>query len=329
MHTITVIPDNVKFTPMDGETILEAGLKQKLNLPHSCKNGVCATCKCKIISGSVALNPYNKLILSEAEIESGYTLLCRAHATSDVVLDIPNLLTGFPVKMLPAKVESVVKVGNTAIINLKLPANQKFEFYAGQYIEIMLKNQVRSYSLANMVNELNQLELHVKHHPGGAFSDLIWNNELKAGSILRFKGPFGTFKLQQTATPILLVCSGTGFAPIKAILEDMSLSKNMREIHLFWGNRTLKDFYLPDVLPKLQMELNLKVTLCLSNEKAENYFSGYVTHAVVANFTNLDGYELYACGNRDMIADIYTIATKELHLQAQNFFSDVFTPSVE
>ncbi len=328
MASVKIMPDEVMFTPNDGETILEAGLRHKLNLPHSCKNGVCSTCRCKVISGDIELEPYNSVVLSEIDKESGYTLLCKAHAKNDVILDIPNLLSSFPIKMLPSKIESITKTTNTAIINLKLPVNQKFDFYAGQYIEIMLQGKLRSYSLANNPNRSNYLELHIRHHPGGLFSDLIWNETLKPDSIIRFKGPFGTFKLQNTDKPIVLVCTGTGFAPIKAILEEMVATNNQRNIYLYWGNRTLADFYLLDKLQELSSQLNIKIIYCLSQEKIEGYFIGYVTTAITKDFTNLSSHELYACGNPHMIADIYKFATKELHLQPQNFFSDAFTPSV-
>lgn len=323
---VTVRPDNIVFTPEEGETILAAGLKQKLNLPHSCKNGACSSCKCKVISGEVRLDTYNATALSDAEKSAGYTLLCKAHATTDVVLDIPNLLDGFPIKMMPSKVESIVKINHTAIITLKLPVTQTFGFYAGQYIDIMLKGKTRSYSIANSPAHTGKLELHVKYHANGLFSEFVWS-ELKADGIMRFKGPLGTFKLQKTSNPIIFVCTGTGFAPIKAIFEDMLTNSESREIHLYWGNRTLEDFYLLEQLLEWQSKLNLKVKLCLSSGSVDNYFAGYVTKAIEADFTNLAAFELYACGNQNMITDIFNLATDKLALSRDNFFSDAFIPS--
>ena len=326
MFTVTITPDNVTFKAVEGETLLDSGLKLKLNLPHSCKSGACGMCKTKVVSGSIDLDVYNNMTLTDAEKDSGYTLLCKAHARSDVTLDIPTLMQGFPIKMLPSKVESIEKIHNTAIITLKLPANQKFEFYPGQYIEIMLKGKTRSYSLANSPQQANQLMLHVKYHPQGAFSELVWN-ELKADSILRFKGPLGNFKLQNSTRPILMVCTGTGFAPLKAILDDMLLNENNREIHLYWGNRSKDDFYLQSALQIWQAKLNLKITLCLSHGTEDGFQPGYVTKALEADYIDLSAYELYACGNFNMISDVFSLATMKLHLLKQNFFSDAFTPA--
>lgn len=327
MANITINPDKVEFSVTPEETILEAGLRNKLNLPHTCKNGVCGTCKIKVIEGSVTLDTFNPKTLSEDEQKQGYTLLCKAHAQTDVILDIPNVLDGFPVKIMPAKVSAFTKINQTAIINLKLPANLTFSFYAGQYIEVMLKGKNRSYSIGNSPKQANELELHVKYHQDGIFSEYVWN-ELKVDGILRFKGPLGSFRLQKTENPIICVCTGTGFAPVKAILDDMFLNDDKREVHLFWGNRTIDDFYFLDVVEKWKEKLNIKVNLCLSKSEAAGFFSGYVTSAIIEDLTDLSAYEVYACGNAQMIEDVFELTTDKLRLDKKNFFSDAFTPSV-
>ncbi len=327
MTKITILPSNTEFYANSNEHILTAGLNANLNLPHGCKNGACAECKCKIISGTISHDTYDKSALSEAELADGYTLLCKAYAHDDVVLDIPNYTAGFPIRMLPARVEKIVKINNTAILTLKLPATQKFNFYAGQYIEIILSGKNRSYSIASSPTQAGELELHVRYHPGGVFSEYVWN-ELQEKQLMRFKGPLGNFKLQDSDNPILLVCTGTGFAPIKAILEEMFANNNQREIHLYWGNRTVNDFYLLDLLEKLQDKLNLKTTLCLSKDERNGYASEYVTTAIAKDFKNLQQHEVYACGNLKMIEDVYNLASNTFGLNKNNFFSDAFTPSV-
>ncbi|MDQ5921312.1 MAG: CDP-4-dehydro-6-deoxyglucose reductase [Pseudomonadota bacterium] len=331
MSKITIVPDNVEFTVSSDETILDAGLRHKLNLPHSCKNGVCSSCKTKIIEGEVTLDSYNPKTLTDSEREQGYTLLCKAHALSDVVLDIPNILDGFPIKILPAKVTSINKAHKIAIINLKLPANMAFGFYAGQYIEVMIKGKNRSYSIGSSPQQKNEIEIHVKNYPGGIFSDYVWN-ELKIDNILRFRGPLGTFRLQNTNNPIVCICTGTGFAPIKAILEDMYINEDQREITLYWGNREIEDYYSLDVIEKWRKKLNIKVVLCLSKKDAPttaaDYFLGYVTSALVEDFTDLSNHEVYACGNPSMIEQVFEIACNKLELLRERFFSDAFIPSV-
>lgn len=326
MAKITIIPDNIEFNVSGNDTVLDAGLLQKLNLPHSCKNGVCGACKSKLVSGAVNLDVYNPKTLTEDDIRQGYTLLCKAHPSSDLVLDIPNVLDGFPIKILPAKILDVNKIHNTLIITLKLPSNLTFGFHAGQYVEMMFKGQTRSYSIASSPKHPQELEFHVKYHKGGLFSEYAWN-ELKTDSIIRFKGPLGAFKLQKSDKPILLVCTGTGFGPIKSILEHIYINDDTRKISLYWGNRNLEDFYLQENINRWQEKLNIKVIKCLSKSIHEEYFQGYVTKAVANDFTDLSDHEVYACGNPQMIEDMFELACEKLGAPKNQFFSDAFTPS--
>ena len=326
MAKITLLPTNTEFNANSDEHILTAGLNANLNLPHGCKSGDCADCKCKIISGKITHDAYNSNALSDKELADGYTLLCRAYANEDIILEMPNYTAGFPIKTLPARIDKITKINNTAILTLKLPPNQKFDFYAGQYIEIILTGKNRSYSIASSPIQIGTIELHVRFHVGGVFSEYVWN-ELQEKQLMRFRGPLGSFKLKTSNSPILLVCTGTGFAPIKAILDDMLANNNRRQIHLYWGNRTVNDFYLLELLNNWQSKLNITVTLCLSQDIQNNYTSGYVTNVIAHNFTNLSQHEVYACGNLKMIEDIYNLACDKLSLDKNNFFSDAFTPS--
>ena len=244
------------------------------------------------------------------------------------MLDIPNLLTGFPIKTLPAKVEKIEKLGDVAIITLKLPFNQVFGFYAGQYVEIMLQGKNRCYSIANNPSQSSEVEIHVRYYTGGVFSEFVWN-ELKEKQILRFKGPLGSFQLSENHDkPTILICTGTGFAPIKAIIKDIAAKNIQRKLYVYWGNRTVNDFYLLDVLRDLAQRLNFKLTLCTSREAADGFTNSYVTQALANDFDDLHDYEIYACGNLHMIEDAYQLASKERGLSRQNFFSDAFIPSV-
>ncbi|MBY0378783.1 MAG: 2Fe-2S iron-sulfur cluster binding domain-containing protein, partial [Burkholderiales bacterium] len=243
MPKVTIRPDNISFDAKDEESILATALQHNFNLPHGCKNGLCGACKCKVTSGNILLDEYNKIVLSDEEINQGYTLLCKAHPINDVELFIPELLNGFPIKIIPAKVISVKKINNIAIVKMKTPQNQKFGFYAGQYIDIIVNGKNRSYSIANACYDNGEVEAHVKYHSGGVFSEFVWNR-LKEGDILRFKGPLGNFKLRKSDNPVIFVCTGTGFAPVKSFLEEYAKEHTYREMYLYWGNREVKDFYL-------------------------------------------------------------------------------------
>lgn len=327
MAKILITPDNVNFTTDENETILMAGLRNKLNMPHQCKNGICGSCKCKVISGTIEHDAYNDKTLTKEELHEGYSLLCKAHAKTDVVLDIPNLLNSFPIRMLPAKVESLEKFNRVAVIKLKTPNNIPFQFHAGQYIDIMLNGKNRSYSIANAPTDEGCVELHVRYHASGIFSEFIWN-EAKEQSLLRFRGPLGNFYLRDTDRPIILVCTGTGFAPIKSIIENMIATNNQRPISLYWGNRNVEDFYMLSLAKSWQNKLNIKINLCLSSEPALEFIHGRVTNAIINDFTDLSDYEVYACGNPKMTEDVFDITTTKLNLVKSNFLSDAFTPSV-
>lgn len=328
MPNILITPDNVNFATANDETILMAGLRNKLNMPHQCKNGICGSCKCKVISGTIEHDEYNEKTLSKEELHEGYSLLCKAHAKTDIVLDIPNLLNSFPIKMLPAKVDSLEKFNGIAVIKLKTPSNMPFQFHAGQYVDIMLNGKTRSYSIANApTNGENIIELHVRYHASGIFSEFIWN-EAREQSLLRFRGPLGNFYLRDTNKPIILVCTGTGFAPIKSIIEHMLATNNQRSVTLYWGNRDIEDFYMLELMISWQKQLNIKINLCLSRKSAAGFVHGRVTNAILNDFTDLANYEVYACGNPKMTEDVFDLATTKLNLIKGNFLSDAFTPSV-
>lgn len=327
MSKITIIPENIEFYINNEETILANALTQKLNLPHGCKNGDCGACKCKVFSGDINLASYNKTVLTDQELDQGYTLLCRAYPLGDVILDIPHVLKGFPVRTLPSRVERIDKFNDMAILILKLPANQNFGFYAGQYVDILTNGKNRSYSIASSPTNANEIEIHVRYHTGGIFSEYVWN-ELQEKQILRFRGPLGNFQLSEGSLPILLVCTGTGFAPIKSILQYIEAANIKREIHVYWGNRMFADYYMLDLLYTLQEKLGFKLTLCLSGESRDGCKSGRVTKVIEDDFNDLTNYEVYACGNLTMIADLYKLCRQNLGLIQQNFFSDAFTPSV-
>lgn len=323
---ITITPSNLEFIAEHGETILNAALNAGINLPHSCKNGACMSCKCKVASGEFSLDKYNKTALTAEETANGITLLCKTHAKSDITLDLPGFINGLPIKTLPSKIESIEKIGTVAILKLKLPVNQVFEYYAGQYIDIMYAGKNRSYSMASSPTLAGTIELHVRYREGGVFSKAVWN-DLQEKQILRFVGPFGSFTLKDTNNPILMVCTGTGFAPVKAILEYMIATANQRQIHLVWGNYSIADFYLTELLDAWQEQLNLKITLCVNETEMVGYYTGLVTDYVAANFSDLSQYEVYACGNVAMIEDLYNIAASNLGLVKTNFLSDAFTPT--
>jgi CDP-4-dehydro-6-deoxyglucose reductase len=327
MSKVIVMPDNIDFEINSNKNILQEAIERNLNVPYACKKGICGACKCKILSGNIKLEQFNELILTKEEQEQGYTLLCKSYADSDIELLIPNILNKKKTIITPAKVISLEKYKSVAIIKLKLPSSQNFEFNAGQYIDVILSDKTRSYSIASSPYLENELELHIKYYKEGIFSEYIWN-QIQLNNILRIKGPLGIFTIKKSYAPIIFIATGTGFAPIKSILEELIVNNSNREIHFYWGNRFYDDFYLLDYIEFIKNKLNIKINLCLSNDQKNNFYSGYVTTKIAEDFSDISLYEIYACGNIKMIEDAYELATNKLNLDKKNFYSDVFTPSI-
>ena len=198
---ISVQPSGRSFTALGNETILGAAIAHGVGLPYGCKDGACGSCKCKKISGSVRHDTYQDKALSAAEEAAGYVLTCRAHAESDVVLEVRQVTDerSFPVKKLPVRVAALERLSHDVMrVKLQLPAADVMEFHAGQYIEFILRDGARrSYSMANAPHRLLEsgapmVDLHIRHMPGGKFTDHVFG-AMKEKEILRIEGRTAAF----------------------------------------------------------------------------------------------------------------------------------------
>jgi len=235
------------------------------------------------------------------------------------------------VKTLPCRVEKLEKrADDVMLVKIKLPANERLQFLAGQYIDFQLKDgRTRSYSLANPPHDDALLELHIRHVPGGLFSDQVFST-LKERDILRLKGPFGSFFIREDSDkPMLFVAGGTGFAPIKGMLEHAFAEHTERELVLYWGVRSLKDLYMAE-LPQqwLAERPNFSFVPVLSNPAPGDRWqgrSGLVHQAVLADFADLSGYQVYACGAPVMVDSARDAFTRTRSLPEDAFFADAFS----
>jgi CDP-4-dehydro-6-deoxyglucose reductase len=220
---VVLQPSGHAFDVPQGSTVLSAGLDAGLKLPYSCRVGTCRTCRGKVISGDVEYTGASSVNLDEVARQKGYALLCRAAPLSDLVVEVSELnLHAAQPKLMPARVKRIEKpVPSVAILHLRLPMNAKFMFAAGQFIDIELpEGKTRSYSIANPPSDdgVIDVELHVRQMPGGLFSEKVLST-LKEGAMLRLRAPLGTFYLREDSEkPIILLASGTGFAPIRSII---------------------------------------------------------------------------------------------------------------
>jgi len=338
-HQITITPSGHSFVCEDGDTVLAAAMAADLMLPYGCRNGACGTCKGKIVEGRVDYGPYQAGTLTDDEKRAGQALFCCAQPETDLVIEVREVRRAGDIRIrkLPCRVETIAKPAlDVAIVKLKLPANERLQYLAGQYIDLLLKdNRRRSFSLATPPHDDALLELHVRHVPDGLFSGQLFN-EFKGREILRFEGPLGTFFLREESDkPIIFVAGGTGFAPIKAVIEH-ALHHHIdqhRPIVLYWGVRAKRDLYLPDLPAKWQREsANFTFIPVLSDPAPDDAWpgrTGFVHQAVLDDFADLSGYHVYACGGPAMIDVARKTFTEARQLPTDAFFADSFTYAIE
>ena len=339
-HQIIIQPSGHVLTVESGETILEAALREGFSLPYGCRNGSCGICKGKIIQGTVDYGRHNEETLTADEKQAGKALFCCASPLTDLVTECHEISAtkDIEIKTLPCRVHKLELVApDVMVISLKLPTNQRLQFLAGQYIDILLKDgKRRSFSLANAPHDDEYLELHARNYPGGVFTEHVFTN-MKVKDMLRFTGPLGSFFLRDTPEEcsIIFLASGTGFAPIKSILEHVFHQEGgrhrKRNMTLYWGARTKSDLYLADLADKWQREHDNFTFIPVLSEPlpSDNWQgrTGLVHQAVMHDFLSLEMHQVYACGVPVMVKAAYHDFITQCHLPRDAFFSDVFTPS--
>jgi CDP-4-dehydro-6-deoxyglucose reductase len=337
---ITLKPSERSFDVARDEPILNAAIRDGIGLPYGCKDGACGSCKSRLLEGRVIHGAHQAKALSPAEEEAGMILTCCATPQTDCVVEARSVAGAgeFPVLKMPGRVLSMQRAApDVAIIRVQLPANQNFQFHAGQYVEFILRDGARrSYSMANAPHNLGtppSIELHIRHMPGGKFTDQVFST-MKDKDIVRMEGPFGTFFLREdSAKPIVMIASGTGFAPIKALIERMQDKQINRPVALYWGCRSKADLYLHDWAVQAAADMpNLSYTPVLSEPQASDAWqgrTGFVHQAVMADLPDLSGHQVYACGAPVMVAAAQREFTAACHLPDDEFFADSFTSEAD
>lgn len=319
------------------ETVLQAAMRADLMIPYGCRNGACGSCKGRILEGEVDFGPHQPETLTDEEKRKGMALFCVARPKTDLVIEVREVRRAgdIAIKRLPCRIESIDKrASDVAIVRLKLPANERLQYLAGQYLDFLLKDgRRRSFSIATPPHADELLELHIRHTPGGLFTDPLFNT-YRGREILRFEGPLGTFYLRETTEkPVIFVAGGTGFAPIKAIIEHMQFHRIPREIVLYWGARGKRDLYLAETAGRWQSQFaNFTFIPVLSAPAPGDEWpgrTGLVHRAVLDDFKDLSGYEVYACGVPAMIDAARRDFTALRGLPEDAFFADSFTYAAE
>lgn len=331
-YRVTLNPSGHTFAAEESALLLDAGLAQGIGLPYGCKSGVCGSCKAKVIAGEISHGTASEQALSTAERAQGITLLCCASARSDLTLEIREAAGAddYPVKIMPARVSSMeLAAPEVMILTLKLPASDKLRFRPGQYVHILLRDgQKRSFSIANAPQVDDSLELHVRRVAGGQFTDQVFSS-MKPRDILRLEGPIGSFFLDEgSSAPIIFLAGGTGFAPIKSMVEH-AINRGMdRPIHLYWGAGTPDGLYL-DALARqwAASRADFRYTPVISGQPSAAWSgrTGLVHQALMADYADLSRHQVYACGAPAMVDAARSDLLSQRALPAEAFFADAFT----
>lgn len=337
MRQVTIKPSNHSFTAGENETVLAAALREGITLPYGCRNGACGACKGKILEGRVDYGNPQPFVLAEFEKKAGLALFCQAKALTDLVIEAREIsgVSQLNIRKLPCRVQEMRRVAHDVIVlKLKLPANERLQFMAGQYLDILMKDgKRRSYSMGNPPHDDEHIELHVRNMPNGAFTEFVFN-KMKEKDILRFEGPLGTFFLREDSDkPIIFVASGTGFAPIKSIIEHAFHAGIARQMVLYWGGRRPADIYMGELAGNWQRDHdNFTFIPVISDAMPEDAWqgrTGLVHRAVMEDFPDMSGYQIYACGAPVMVEAAHKDFTAQCNLPEDEFYSDAFTPSVD
>jgi NAD(P)H-flavin reductase/quinol-cytochrome oxidoreductase complex cytochrome b subunit len=333
-HHMLVRPDNRIVTVREGETILDAGLREGIALPFECRNGGCGQCKATLAYGEVDYGAYQADALPRAEREAGKLLTCCATPRGDIEIEyVPAKPLGdIRPREWRASVESLDLLAPDVMrMVLKLDGGESIRFYAGQYINILLEDGARrSFSFATAPQVNDRIELHIRRIEGGRYTGQVFER-MKPGDPVRFEGPLGAFFLREdTDKPIIFVAGSTGFAPVKSMLEYAFAKGMRRRMLLYWGTRTLKDMYLAELpMQWARAHDNFTFVPVLSDPAPEDRWqgrTGLVHEAILADFPSLAGHQVYACGSSAMVEAAHP-AFRARGLAQDDCFADAFRPA--
>ena len=334
MFKVTIEPSGHSFDADENELILDAAMRQGIALPYGCRNGVCGSCVGKLISGDVHYFRQPDALTQEFS-DQNKALFCMAMATSNLVIAIDELGDqALPLKKMRCRMEQKLKLSHDVmLIKIKIAGDERLQYHAGQYVEfIMQDGRRRAFSIANAPHADNLLELHVRHVSGGFFTDYLFD-QMPDKSMLRVEGPMGNFFLREhLERPIILMGGGTGFGPLKAMIEQLLFQGNNRPVHLFMGVRALRDLYMAEQTDVwTQKHPQIKFTPVLSVPLPEDNWQGeigYVHTAVLRKYADLSGFDIYMSGPPVMV----TSAVEAFELQGalrEQMYSDAFTYSAD
>jgi CDP-4-dehydro-6-deoxyglucose reductase len=325
---VQIKPSEHQFYVEDGESVLDAALRQGVNLRYGCRNGACGACKGKLLSGEIHYANDPRALTDEDKAENN-ALFCKALPDSELIIKVEevDLDKAIEIKSLPCRVQKMNLLANDVMqLFIKLPATERLQFLPGQYIDILLEDgRHRSFSIANPPHDDEFLELHIREVEKGRFTSRVFS-KMKEKDLLRIEGPHGSFFFREDANKdVIMLAGGTGFAPIKGIIEHLITEGFDHTIHLYWGVRTSADLYMRELAELWAAEhSNIHFTPVLSDpDDSWTGKTGYVHESVLADFSDLAAYDVYSCGPPAMIKAAETSFQKK-GMSKDRFFYDSF-----
>lgn len=306
---VQIVSSNHSFTVEGNESVLDAALRQGLALPYGCRNGACRSCKGKLLEGEIHYPEGTPKALTPLDGIQGWTLFCKAHPKSDLRIEVEEIVgaQNIVVRMMPCRVLAKKQLAHDVVeLRLQLAQAERLQFLAGQYVDIVLRDgRRRAFSLANPPHDDDHLELQIRHVPGGEFSGYVFEN-LKEKALLRLRGPLGSFYLRKKdQRPVILMAGGTGFSPIKSIIEDALHETYPHPLHLYWGVRSKRDLYMHDLARQwVEENESFHYTPVLSDPLPEENWdgrTGFVHQAVAEDFDDLSEHSVYMSGPPIMV----------------------------
>lgn len=334
MARVTLVPTGQQFVCEPGESVLAAALRAGFNLPHSCKGGHCASCRARLLAGSIEYPAGLPAGLTAEEAAQGFVLLCQARAREDLCVESRAIQAEAEteIRSLPVRIERMTKLAPDVMsVQLRLPAVERFPHRAGQYLDVILpEGRRRSFSIASAPEDGSGLELHIRRAPGGGFTGQLFDS-LRPGALLRIEGPLGQLWMRSEAgRPIVMVAGGTGYAPLRAILHERLAAGDTRSIVLYWGARSVCDLYEHARLVELAgRHESFEYRPVLSAAAAESWSGrrGLVHEALLADFQSFAGVDVYAAGPPAMIEALRaTLPAQGLLPHALHFDSFDYAP---
>lgn len=331
---LTIHPGNRTVAVRHGETLLDAGLRGGAALPFECRSGGCGVCAATVLNGDVDAGAFRAGVLTGEARARGRVLLCCASARSDVEIEVEDgaARREQPLPVYATRVERLERLApDVMLVALRLPAGQRIAHEAGQYVNVILDDgDRRSYSFTTAGGSADAIDLHVRRMPGGRFTTAVFER-MQVGDLVRIEGPLGSFVLREPSQrPLIFVAGATGFAPVKSLLEEAFRAGITRPLHFYWGVRKRRDLYLADLPERWAREHgNFRFVPVLSEPGPDDAWTGrtgLVHEAILADFPDLSGFAVYACGSVKMV-EAARPAFVAQGLGDDQCYSDAFLPS--